>query len=164
MRNSYPHWGWLFCHDGTAAEYCYPVVVPEKNHRTFAIHDFFRPQLLTLSKHKIQYFVAKNSHPGWDGCIEMRWLPAAAYFALLLRCPVCALAMVRLRCTPTAATRSAPLAPPLAAVASLPKFSLATSSLPTILEAVLPCASYRKLLDKTLVYQRLFGFAYCSLL
>jgi len=46
----------------------------------------------------------------------------------------------------------------------LARFELATSSLPTILEAVLPCASYRKLLDKTLVYQRLFGFAYRSLL
>ena len=46
----------------------------------------------------------------------------------------------------------------------LARFELATSSLPTILEAVIPCASYRKLLDKTLVFQRLFGFAYCSLL
>jgi len=46
----------------------------------------------------------------------------------------------------------------------LARFELATSSLPTILEAVLPCVSYRKLLDKTLVYQRLSGFAYCSLL
>ena len=46
----------------------------------------------------------------------------------------------------------------------LARFELATSSLPTILEAVLPCGSYRKLLDKTLVYQRLFGFACCSLL
>ena len=35
----------------------------------------------------------------------------------------------------------------------LPGFEPGTSSLPTILEAVLPCASYRKLLDKTLVYQ-----------
>ena len=46
----------------------------------------------------------------------------------------------------------------------LARFELATSSLPTILEAVLPCVSYRKLLDKTLAYQRLFGFACCSLL
>ena len=46
----------------------------------------------------------------------------------------------------------------------LARFELATSSLPTILEAVLPCAACRKLLDKTLVYQGLFGFACCSLL
>ena len=46
----------------------------------------------------------------------------------------------------------------------LARFELATSSLPTILEAVLPCVSYRKLLNKTLVYQRLFGFAYRCLL
>ena len=46
----------------------------------------------------------------------------------------------------------------------LARFELATSSLPTILEAVLPCVSYRKLLDKTLVYQRLFEFAYRCLL
>ena len=56
------------------------------------------------------------------------------------------------------------LHPPQAAVASLPRFELATSSLPTILEAVLPCVACRKLLDKTLVYQGLFGFTYCSLL
>ena len=46
----------------------------------------------------------------------------------------------------------------------LARFELATSSLPTILEAVLPCVSYRKLLDKTLVYQGFFGFAYRCLL
>ena len=46
----------------------------------------------------------------------------------------------------------------------LARFELATSSLPTILEAVLPCVACRKLLDKTLAYQRLFGFACCSLL
>ena len=46
----------------------------------------------------------------------------------------------------------------------LARFELATSSLLTILEAVLPYVACRKLSDKTLVYQRLFGFAYCSLL
>ena len=46
----------------------------------------------------------------------------------------------------------------------LPGLEPGTSSLPTILEAVLPCVSYRKLLDKALVYQRLFGFAYRCLL
>jgi len=46
----------------------------------------------------------------------------------------------------------------------LARFELATSSLPTILGQFLPCASCRKLLDKTLVYQRLFGFACCPLL
>ena len=46
----------------------------------------------------------------------------------------------------------------------LARFELATSSLPTILEAVLPCVACRKLLDKTLVYQGLFGFAYRCLL
>ena len=56
------------------------------------------------------------------------------------------------------------LLPPPAALPSLPRFELATSSLPTILEAVLPCASYRKLSDKTLVCQRLFGFGYRCLL
>jgi len=65
-----------------------------------------------------------------------------------------------LRPSPTAATRSPPLTPPPAAVGSLPRFELATSSLPTILKRFLPCASYRKLLDKTLVYQGLLGFAY----
>ena len=40
--------------------------------------------------------------------------------APLLRCPVCALLTEQLRCTQTAATRSAPLSPPQAAVASLP--------------------------------------------
>ena len=38
----------------------------------------------------------------------IRWPPTAAYAAILLRCPVCALPTARLRCTPTAATRSAP--------------------------------------------------------
>jgi len=46
----------------------------------------------------------------------------------------------------------------------LARFELATSSLPTILEQFLPCASYRKLLDKNLVCQRLFGLAYRCLL
>ncbi len=46
----------------------------------------------------------------------------------------------------------------------LARFELATSSLPTISEHFLPCAAYRKLLDKTLVYQGLFGFAYRCLL
>ena len=46
----------------------------------------------------------------------------------------------------------------------LARFELATSSLPTLLGRFLPCASYRKLLDKTLVCQRLFEFACCSLL
>ena len=46
----------------------------------------------------------------------------------------------------------------------LARFELATSSLPTILEQFLPCVACRKLLDKTLVCQRLFGFACCSLL
>ena len=46
----------------------------------------------------------------------------------------------------------------------LARFELATSSLPTILKRFLPCASYRRLLDKNLVYQGLFGFACCSLL
>ena len=41
----------------------------------------------------------------------------------------------------------------------LARFELATSSLPTILKRFWPYASYRKLLDKTLVYQGLFGFA-----
>ena len=117
---------------------------------------------------------------------------------ILLPCcgdAVCALPTGRLRCTPTAATRSprcichrqrsghSPDFHWLRQFKSVPankksaipvgmtdflellaRFELATSSLPTILEAVLPCASYRKLLDKTLVYQRLFGFACCSLL
>ena len=56
------------------------------------------------------------------------------------------------------------LLPPPAALPSLPKFSLATSSLLTILEPFLTCVSYRKLLDKTLVYQGFSGFACCSLL
>ena len=42
--------------------------------------------------------------------------------------------------------------------------NLATSSLPTILEQFLLGAAYRKLLDKTLVYQGLLGFACRSLL
>ena len=46
----------------------------------------------------------------------------------------------------------------------LARFELATSSLPTILKRFSPCAACRKLLDKTLVYQGLFGFACCSLL
>jgi len=46
----------------------------------------------------------------------------------------------------------------------LARFELATSSLPTILKRFLPCASYRKLSDKTLVHQRLFGLAYRCLL
>ena len=46
----------------------------------------------------------------------------------------------------------------------LARFELATSSLPTILERFLPCVACRKLLDKTLVYQGLSGFACCSLL
>ena len=46
----------------------------------------------------------------------------------------------------------------------LARFELATSSLPTILKRFLPCASYRKLSDKTLVYQGLLGFAYRCLL
>ena len=50
------------------------------------------------------------------------WYKVAAFgcgvLLLLLRCPVCALAAERLRCTQTAATHSAPLPPPLAAVAS----------------------------------------------
>ena len=46
----------------------------------------------------------------------------------------------------------------------LARFELATSSLPTILEHFSPCAACRELLDKTLVYQGLSGFAYCSLL
>ena len=46
----------------------------------------------------------------------------------------------------------------------LARFELATSSLPTILEPFLTCVSYRKLLDKTFVYQRLFEFAYRCLL
>ena len=41
----------------------------------------------------------------------------------LLRCPVCSLPTKRLRCTQTAATHSAPLTPPQAAVASFPKLS-----------------------------------------
>ena len=58
---------------------------------------------------------------------KTRWGSRLFYGAAsLLRYPVCALPAVRLRCTPTAATRSAPLPPPPAAVASLPKFSLAT--------------------------------------
>ena len=46
----------------------------------------------------------------------------------------------------------------------LARFELATSSLPTISEQILPCVACRKLLDKTLVYQGLFSFACCSLL
>ena len=45
----------------------------------------------------------------------------------------------------------------------LARFELATSSLPTILEQFSPCVAYRKLLDKTLVYQGLSGFACCPL-
>ncbi len=39
----------------------------------------------------------------------------------LLRCPVCALTLLRLRCTQTAATHSGRLAPPPAALPSLPQ-------------------------------------------
>ena len=46
----------------------------------------------------------------------------------------------------------------------LARFELATSSLPTILKRFLPCTSYRKLLDKNLVYQGLLGVACCALL
>ena len=53
---------------------------------------------------------------------------------------------------------------PQAALGLLPRFSLATSSLPTILERFLPIVAYRKLLDKTLVYQGFFGFTYRCLL
>ena len=46
----------------------------------------------------------------------------------------------------------------------LARFELATSSLPTILEQFLLGVAYRKLLNKTIVYQRLLGFACCFLL
>ena len=62
------------------------------------------------------------------------------------------------RCTPMGLLHL-----PQAAQPHWAKFSLATSSLPTILGQLLPCVSYRKLLDKTLVCQRLLGFACCAL-